>query len=286
MKIGIVGLGLIGGSLGRAIVSRTSDEVYAYDLSHRAMLDGKLLNAYHKELTADNLGEIDVLFLSLYPEALEEALKKYCPLLKDGCLVADCCGNKRRVVKQMQELANKYPHLDFISTHPMAGREFSGVKHSVTSLFDKASMIFVPVKADIKKIADFKAFALKIGFGNVVISTAEKHDEIIAFTSQLAHLVSSSYIKSDTACQFMGFSAGSFRDMTRVARLSPEMWSQLTLDNADFLVGEIECLIKNLTEYKNALQEKDKEKLKALLADGNEKKIISEKMRRSKSNEK
>ena len=286
MKIGIVGLGLIGGSLGRAIVARTDDEVFAFDISHRAMLDGKLLNAYHHELTEDNLKEIDVLFLSLYPEALEEMLDKYCPLLKDGCLVADCCGNKRRVVKQMQGLAKKYPHLDFISTHPMAGREFSGVNHSTATLFDKASMILVPVKADIRKIAELKAFSLKIGFGSVVITTAEKHDEIIAFTSQLAHLVSSSYIKSETAGQFMGFSAGSFRDMTRVARLSPEMWSQLTVDNADFLVGEIDCLIKNLTEYKNALQEKDRAKIKTLLADGNEKKLISEKLRRSKANEK
>ena len=286
MKIGIVGLGLIGGSLGRTIVARTDDEVFAFDISHRAMLDGKLLKAYHHELTADNLKEIDVLFLSLYPEALEQALNEYCPLLKDGCLVADCCGNKRRVVEQMQSLAKKYPHLDFISTHPMAGREFSGVNHSTATLFDKASMILVPVKADLRKIALLKAFSLKIGFGNVVITTAQKHDEIIAFTSQLAHLVSSSYIKSETAGQFMGFSAGSFRDMTRVARLSPEMWSQLTVDNADFLVGEIDCLIKNLTEYKNALQEKDKDKMKILLADGNEKKLISEKLRRSKANEK
>ena len=113
----------------------------------------------------------------------------------------------------------------------------------------------------------------------------KKHDEIIAFTSQLAHLVSSSYIKSKTASQFMGFSAGSFRDMTRVARLSPEMWSQLTVDNADFLVGEIDSIINSLTEYKNALQNKDKQTMINLLADGNEKKLISEKMRRTGKNE-
>ena len=119
----------------------------------------------------------------------------------------------------------------------------------------------------------------------MVITTAENHDKIIAFTSQLAHLVSSAYIKSDTASEFMGFSAGSFRDMTRVARLSPEMWSQLTVDNADFLIGEIDSIINSLTEYKQALGNKDKEKMKELLADGNEKKLLSEKMRRSKLNE-
>jgi prephenate dehydrogenase len=286
MKIGIVGLGLIGGSLGRAIVKNTDNQVYAFDIDRKAMMDGKLLSAYHYELNKDNVGELDVLFLSLYPEALEKALNEYVPLLKKGCLVADCCGNKRRVVKQMKELAERNDGIDFISTHPMAGREFSGVSHSTATLFDKASMILVPVKADIRRISALKAFSLEIGFGSVVITTAEKHDEIIAFTSQLAHLVSSSYIKSDTAAQFMGFSAGSFRDMTRVARLSPEMWSQLTIDNADFLANEIDSIVNSLLEYKSALTSKDKAKMKALLNDGNEKKLASEKMRRSKLNEK
>ncbi|MBR1967832.1 MAG: prephenate dehydrogenase [Clostridia bacterium] len=286
MKIGIIGLGLIGGSLGRTIVNRTEHKVYAFDISKKAMLDGKLLSAYHYELNKENVRDMDILFFSLYPEALENALNEYCPLLKDGCLVADCCGNKRRVVKQMKELSVVYPRLDFISTHPMAGREFSGVSHSTATLFDRASMILVPVKADLKKVAFLKSFSLEIGFGTVVITTAEKHDEIIAFTSQLAHLVSSSYIKSETAAQFMGFSAGSFRDMTRVARLSPEMWAQLTVDNADYLTNEIDSIVKSLLEYKNALVKRDKSEMKALLADGNEKKLISEKMRRSKLNDK
>ena len=286
MNIGIIGLGLIGGSLGRTIVKKTEHKVYATDISHRAMLDGKLLSAYHYELNDGNVGEMDIIFFSLYPETLEAEIEKYCKKLKNGALVCDCCGNKRKIVRQMKELATKYPHLDFISTHPMAGREFSGVNHSTTTLFDKASMILVPVKADLKRIAELKAFSLDLGFGSVVITTAENHDKIIAFTSQLAHLVSSAYIKSDTATEFMGFSAGSFRDMTRVARLSPEMWSQLTIDNSDFLVGEIDNIINSLTEYRQALQNKDKEKMKELLADGNEKKLLSEKTRRSKINEK
>ncbi len=283
MKIGIVGLGLIGGSLGRTIVKRTTDVVYAFDISNKAMLDGKLLSAYHNTLGNKEISELDVIFFSLYPDALESALEYYCPMLKDGCLVCDCCGNKRRVTAQMKELSAKFPNLEFISTHPMAGREFSGVSHSMATLFDRASMILVPVKANLKTIDWLKKYSLSLGFGSVVITTAEKHDEIIAFTSQLAHLVSSSYIKSQTAGQFMGFSAGSFRDMTRVARLSPEMWAQLTVDNSDFLVGEIESLIGSLTEYKNALISKDKDVMIKLLADGNEKKLISEKMRRSKN---
>ena len=286
MKIGIIGLGLIGGSLGRVISERTDHCVYAYDISSRAMADGKLLKAYHEVLDENNVKELDILFLSLYPEQLEKALSTYVPLLKDGAIVADCCGNKRRVVEQMKTLSNKYPKLKFISTHPMAGREFSGVRHSTVNLFDRASMILVPVTCDLRTTAFMKEFSLSIGFGSVVITTAKEHDRIIAFTSQLAHLVSSSYIKSDTAVSFMGFSAGSFRDMTRVARLSPEMWAQLTIDNSDFLVNEIDCIVDNLNQYKRALNEKDLNKMKELLADGNEKKLLSEKMRRSKINEK
>lgn len=286
MNIGIIGLGLIGGSLGRVIATKTGDKVFAKDIDKKAMLEGKLLNAYHQELNTENIKDIDILFLSLYPDALEGVLEEYCPLLKDGCLVCDCCGNKRRVVNQMKELSKKYPRLDFISTHPMAGREFSGVSHSTANLFERASMILVPVRADIRRIAEFKAYCLSLGFGAVVITTAEKHDEIIAFTSQLAHLVSSSYIKSQTAAQFMGFSAGSFRDMTRVARLSPKMWTELTMDNADFLVKELDSIIDSLTEYKVALESGDKELMFNLLSDGNEKKLLSEKMRRNWNNEK
>ena len=280
MKIGIIGLGLIGGSLGRAVVSKTKDTVFAFDISEKAMSMGKLLNAYHNPLTEEDIKELDVIIFSLYPNALESALEQYVPKLKSGCLVVDLCGNKRRVVAQMKELAKAYEKLEFISAHPMAGREFSGVNHSTSTLFDKASMILVPVKAEIQRIAWLKEYSLTLGFGEVVITTADKHDEIIAFTSQLAHLVSSSYIKSQRATEYMGFSAGSFRDMTRVAKLSPEMWAQLTIDNADYLVEELESFIEHLNEYKTALQTKNQEQMKNLLEDGNQRKILSEKMKK------
>lgn len=285
MNVGIIGLGLIGGSLGRTLCAKTECKVFAFDLSKQALLDGKLLSAYHEELNKNNAKELDVLFVCVYPDAIEGVLREFCPFLRCGAIVADCCGNKRKVVKLMGELCKAYPDLNFISTHPMAGREFSGVTHSTVTLFEKASMILVPVKADIRVVSNFKQFCLSVGFGAVVITDASKHDEIIAYTSQLAHLVSSSYIKSQTAMQFMGFSAGSFRDMTRVARLSSEMWAQLTVDNADFLVNEVQSFIDNLTEYKNALQNKDKERMKELLEDGNQRKLISEKMRRNWNND-
>ncbi len=282
MKIGIIGLGLIGGSLGRAIVSKTNDQVYALDVLESAMKTGKLVNAYHYPLDENSVKELDVIFFSLYPSVLEKALEEYLPKLKKGCLVVDCCGNKRRVTLQMDRLAKEYPDIEFIGAHPMAGREFSGVAHSTSTLFDRASMILVPVKADIRRIAWLKEYSLSLGFGTVEITTAQKHDEIIAFTSQLAHLVSSAYIKSDRATEYMGFSAGSFRDMTRVARLSPQMWAELTIDNSDYLVEELESFIKHLTEYKTALENKDFSQMKELLADGNERKLQSEKLKKVK----
>ena len=280
MKIAIVGLGLIGGSLGRAICSKTSDRVYAFDIDEKSMSTGRLLSAYHERLTDKNVGEMDVIIFSLYPDVLERELDSYCNKLKKGCLVVDLCGNKRRVVNQMQGLAEKHPHLEFISAHPMAGREFSGVSHSTTTLFDRASMILVPVKADIRTVKWLKEYSLALGFGKVVMSTAQEHDRIIAFTSQLAHLVSSAYVKSDQAQKSGGFSAGSFRDMTRVAKLSPEMWAELTLDNADHLTAELDKFIKHLTEYRDALSSGDKEQLVKLLEDGNRIKIDVEKTRR------
>lgn len=280
MKIAIVGLGLIGGSLGRAICSKTSDRVYAFDIDEKSMSTGRLLSAYHERLTDKNVGEMDVIIFSLYLDVLERELDSYCNKLKKGCLVIDLCGNKRRVVNQMQGLAEKYPHLEFISAHPMAGREFSGVSHSTTTLFDRASMILVPVKADIRTIKWLKEYSLALGFGKVVMSTAQEHDRIIAFTSQLAHLVSSAYVKSDQAQKSGGFSAGSFRDMTRVAKLSPEMWAELTLDNADHLTDELDKFIKHLQEYREALSSGDKDQLVKLLEDGNRIKIDVEKTRR------
>ena len=155
----------------------------------------------------------------------------------------------------------------------MAGREFSGIDHAVSTLFEKSSMLLVPVSTDIFAEEKLKAFFLSIGFGEVVFTTAEKHDEIISFTSQLCHIVSNAFIKSPTAQVHHGFSAGSYRDLTRVARLSPAMWSQLMTDNKDMLSAELKTLIGNLQKYADALDKGDEEELKSLLSEGNELKL-------------
>lgn len=277
MNIGIIGLGLIGGSLGRAIVQRTGHTVYGYDCDEEVMQKGALLDAYHERLTPTTYPALDVLILAVYPETAAELLKEVAPKLKDGTLVADATGTKRKVVATMQELSKKYPELFFAGAHPMAGREFSGIKHSAKNLFDKASLIVVPVTLPLETRADLKREALRIGFGDVVFTTAEEHDRIIAFTSQLAHIISSAYMRCPSAEEHRGFSAGSFRDLTRVARLNPTMWTQLMMENRDFLANEIETMMEKLSEYRDALRENDSEKLRAILADGNQKKLDSEK---------
>ena len=285
MNIGIVGLGLIGGSLARTILRKTLDNVYAFDISERALKDGKLLGAYNNLLTKDKVKELDVLFLSVYPSAVIQELENYCPLLKDGALVVDLCGVKRNITDKMKEMKRKFPNLNFIGAHPMAGREFSGVNHSTASLFERASMIICPIDSNLKVLSFFKEYCLKLGFSKVVVSTPKNHDKIIAFTSQLAHVISSAYIKSDTAKEHLGFTAGSFRDMTRVARLSSNMWAELMSENSDFLVKEIDTLIENLIEYKLALESKNNKRLKEILEDGNQKKLAYEKLKRMENDE-
>jgi len=183
-------------------------------------------------------------------------------------IVIDCCGTKRNVVGHGLAVSAKYG-FSYVGGHPMAGTQFSGFKYARDNLFRGATMVIVPEKTDdIRFLSRVKRLLEPVGFGAVTITTAEKHDEIIAFTSQLAHVVSNAYVKSPSARKHAGISAGSYKDLTRVAWLNPEMWTQLFLDNDDNLIREIDTLIQNLSEYRDAIAEKDKPRLMRLLEDG------------------
>ena len=158
----------------------------------------------------------------------------------------------------------------------MAGRERGGYVHSSEELFTGASMILTPDEnTDMRMLETLKAFFTDVGFAGLTFSTPEEHDRIIAYTSQLAHLVSSAYVRSPEAQKRRGFSAGSFRDMTRVAHLDEAMWTELFLDDADYLTEQLEILIAHLNEYHDALVKKDAAQLQALLKDGREKKATA-----------
>lgn len=273
MNIGILGLGLIGGSFGRMLTHRTSHTVFGCDCNRQAQNKAALLHAFHDELSIDNADCLDMLVAALYPQSFVQAILPYLPRLKKGAIVMDFCGTKRGVVQAMHTFAQQYPDLVFVGGHPMAGREFSGIEHSQIGLFDRASMILVPVQADVYQLDAIKHFFLDVGFGQVVFSTAENHDNMIAYTSQLCHVVSNAYIKNKEAAAHTGYSAGSYRDLTRVARLNPAMWTQLMMDNRDKLSDQLRELITNLDAYLQALETQDKAKLEALLAEGNARKL-------------
>ena len=273
MNIGIIGLGLIGGSLGRTIIKRTEHKVYGYDLNTSVLDKAEVISALNFRLTKENAKDVDVLIISVYPRALDGVLKEFLPCLKQGAIVVDCCGVKRYTEEIMKNYVDKYKEITFIGGHPMAGREYSGIDHAITTLFDKAYMILSPINADIFALDKTKKFFLELGFCSVVITNADNHDKIIAFTSQLCHIVSNAFIKNKTAEDHMGFSAGSYRDLTRVAMLNPTMWTELMLDNKDKLVPELKELIGNLNGYLQALESGNYEELYTLLDDGNKRKI-------------
>lgn len=278
MKIGIAGLGLMGGSLGRALVRKTEHTVYAYDCDAEAMLKGGMLEAYHEELTDANAGELDILVLAVLPSAMEGIAERFLPLMKSGATVTDLAGVKRPVVNLMKEWTKRRPDLGFAGGHPMAGREFSGVAHSTAGLYENSSVLIVPVSAELEQLAVLKKMYVEVGAEGVVITDADTHDEMIAYTSQLAHVVSSAYVKSPSADKHYGYSAGSFRDMTRVARMNASMWTELMRENADNLSREVRSMAVRLTEYADALDSGD-DALYRLLEAGNEKKLSVEKDR-------
>ncbi len=274
MKIGIIGLGLIGGSLGKTLKKLGGYTVYGYDISDAVMLKADMLGAINAPLDEKSAKDIDMLIVSLYPSYFLSSIERFLPLLKDGAIVTDFCGIKRKTVKEMKELAVEYPNLVFVGGHPMAGREFSGIERSVSSLFEKASMILTNVNADIFTLEKIKSFYLALGFSEVVITTPEYHDKAIAFTSQLCHIVSNAFIKNEIASEHFGYSAGSYKDLTRVARLNPDMWSELMIENGDNLQKELDELICNLQKYNVALKNNDKAELRKLLNEGNERKLL------------
>ena len=267
----------MGGSLGRALKKKTDRTVYACDKNEDVLKKGELLGCYDERLDAKNAEEADLAVFTVYPSAFFACADEWCKYLKAGATVIDCGGNKRVAVGDMKLLAEKYPHLNFIATHPMAGREYSGVEHSTASLYENCSWLIISVRASLESISALKRTLSAVGARKIVHTSAEEHDRIIAYTSQLCHVVSSCMVKSPTAEDGLGFTAGSFRDLTRVARLSPEMWSELFLQNADNLIGEIKSMEKRLEEYRTALEKGDEAALKKLLSDGTERKIRIEK---------
>ncbi len=268
MKVGIVGLGLIGGSLAKAYKESGQAEVYGWDTDADTMLLAKTVEAIDGTLDETVLPDCDLLLLALYPGAAIEYLRAHAPEISKKTFVIDCCGVKQVVCDACFPIAEQYG-FSFFGGHPMAGTQFSGFAKSRSSLFRGASMILVPPRFDdIAQLDQAKQLLAPVGFGRTVVTTADKHDEMIAFTSQMAHIVSNAFIKSPAARQHKGFSAGSYKDLTRVAWLNETMWTELFMDNRQKLIREIDILMHSLEEYREAMQQEDAPRLKELLREG------------------
>ena len=271
LTVGIVGLGLIGGSMAK-VAHSCGHRVLGCDKAPEVMAHALAEGVLAGELTESALGECDLLLLALYPQAAVEHLTRWAPAVGRQCVVIDLCGVKRAVCGPLEQLARQHGFL-YLGGHPMAGMEKSGYGVSRGDLFQKASMILTPAPDFPAPVLErVENWFLSLGFGRVQRSTPEEHDRIIALTSQLAHVISCAYIGSPTALGFLGFSAGSFQDMTRVARLNETMWTELFLENRDYLAQEIDSLAQRLAEYGRAVGQGDREALYSLLQQAHQRK--------------
>lgn len=263
----IVGLGLIGGSIAKALRTFTPHRVLAMDQDPEALDLAMACGAIEGPGYVEDLPQVDVLWLCLYPQAAVEFARKYGAALREDCIVSDACGIKNAVCPQMVELSRELGFV-FVGGHPMAGKERSGFEASEATLFRGASYLLVPCGAPDWAKDTMKELAMDMGFGRVVETTPEHHDEMIAYTSQLPHALACAYVLSPRCPQHKGFSAGSYRDVSRVARINETLWTELFLDNREALSRELSTLIENLSSIQSALDQEDGEALRALLRKG------------------
>ena len=271
MTVGILGLGLIGGSLARAY-ALAGHRVCATDADESILAFAQLAGAVERPLTAETIGECDLILLAIYPEGSAAWLEENARHIAPEALVMDCCGVKQQICEKCFPLAEKHG-FTFIGGHPMAGTQFSGFKYSRWDLFQGAPMVLVPPRFDDMDLLNRAKNALApCGFGSFSVTTARDHDRMIAFTSQMPHIISNAFIKSPTALEHQGFSAGSYRDLTRVAWLNSQMWAELFLENREFVLSELDTLLNSLTAYRDAVAAGDSEALITLLEEGKQRK--------------
>ncbi|MBE6573059.1 MAG: prephenate dehydrogenase/arogenate dehydrogenase family protein [Ruminococcaceae bacterium] len=269
-NVAVIGLGLIGGSLAKAFKKHTNHTIWGYNrtqsVAQAALKDGAIDNI----MTIEDLNKCDMVIIALYPDATVKFVKDNINRFARNTVIIDCSGTKEAICNELSPFAHKHG-LYFIGGHPMAGIERSGYKYSYAEMYEGAPMILCRDEhTNLIALKAAELLFLEIGFGGVTVTDAVTHDKQIAFTSQLAHVVSNAYIKSPTAKTRLGFSAGSYKDLTRVARLNEDMWTDLFFDNKDNLMFELDYIIKSLTEYRDALNRNDSDKMKLLLKEGRE----------------
>ena len=268
MNVGIVGLGLIGGSLAKSTKTRTAHTVWGIDLSQESMMLARMCGAIDATLTEENLPQCDLILIAIRPQAAINWVRDHADLISPSAIVVDMCGVKRIVVEAIAPIAKEHGFA-YIGGHPMAGKERGGYGNASADLFDGASMVFTPYPfTPPEAVERLKTIFSKIGFARFALAGPARHDEMIAYTSQLAHVVSSAYVQDPLSREHLGFSAGSYQDMTRVATVDPGMWTDLFLSNAPSLDAALGRLIGRLQKYRDAIGSGDASSLRQYLEEG------------------
>lgn len=271
MTVGILGLGLIGGSLARSF-SKKNHTVYACDQDQNMLEFAKLTGVVKDSLDTTTVPSCDLILLAIYPDGCIQWLEENAQFITDNALVIDCCGVKENICRRGFALAEQYS-FTFVGGHPMAGSHNAGFKYSRSNLFQGAPMVLVPPRFDdIELLQRVKDALSPCNFGSFSVTTAAEHDKMIAFTSQMPHILSNAFIKSPTATSHKGFSAGSYKDLTRVAWLNPGMWAHLFLENKENVLSELDFYLNSLQSYRDAVAASDMEALVTLLDEGRRRK--------------
>ena len=271
MHVGILGLGLIGGSLARAY-AKAGHTVLACEQNETIFGFAELAGAVNGVLDQTSIPKCELILLAISADGSARWLEDHAALIFPNTLVIDCCGIKKDICNRCFPLGEKHG-FTFMGGHPMAGSHYSGFKYSRSNLFQGAPMVLVPHRYDDPALLQWAIDALApCNFGSFSVTTAADHDKMIAFTSQMPHILSNAFIKSPTAQQHKGFSAGSYKDLTRVAWLNPRMWAELFLSNKENVLFELDTYISSLQQYKQAIIAGDENTLIALLDEGRRRK--------------
>ncbi len=267
MKILVAGLGLIGASIAKTLKKNTDHFVLGWNrtesVTRKALADGAIDETGSLE---ELIPQADITIINFYTDAIVPFVLEHREQFKKGSIVTDSCGIKTKICRALEK---ENFNFTYIGAHPMAGREVSGYDASLATLFDNASFICTPTNAPKSKTDTLIELAKEMGFARTVVTTPEHHDEMIAFTSQIAHVLACSYVLSPLAPQHTGFSAGSYRDVSRVARINGEMWSELFIANREPLIREIDDLVGNLEKFREAIDGQDTETLLKMMREAN-----------------
>lgn len=263
-KIVIVGLGLIGGSMAKALKQNTDCRVLGVDIDEDVLLDACSCGAIDGKAGKEDLQTADVVYLCVYPREALAFARDFGPLLKEGCILTDACGVKGEIAAGMEALSGTGKYV-FVGGHPMAGKELNGFAESTPGLFAGASYLLTPCSAPDWAVEKVRGLAEKMGFGRVVLTDPKHHDREIAFTSQTPHVLACAYVMSPRCREHQGFSAGSYRDVSRVADINGALWSRLFLMNREALLDELDELTQNIALFREAIAREDEDRLKELL---------------------